>query len=354
MAKSRLEGGFIIPPTHFELVVADQCNISCRCCNHASPVVARWFADPHVVHRDFSVLAKYYHPRIVKVLGGEPLLNRELAEVIRAARKTGISEHFRLTTNGALLHKMEDAVMEVIDELEISVYPGVPRMSDILALARQKTLRFDKQLTVNEYDAFRATFTSVGTDDVDLVQKVYDACKIANVWGCHAVRDGYFYKCPQSIYIPQLVENIPGVDADRIRITDSEDFQAQLLAFVNSPNLLMCCTYCVGTVGRLQPHTLVPRGQWRINTQKPSEELIDYDWLERSLIKQDSFDDCKIPTVVDPAQDPRRSSWWRRVVRMVSRPASRAFAPHRQRGPVRQTAAETRRESTGAHHGEAD
>jgi hypothetical protein len=346
MPKSRLEGGFIIPPADFELIVADHCNTSCRSCNHASPLVARWSADPASLYRDSSVLAKYYRPRVVKILGGEPLLHRKLAEVIRAVRSTGISKHFRLITNGLLLHKMDDAVMELIDELEISVYPGVSRMTDVFPLAREKTLRFGKKLSINEYDVFRKTFTSIGTDDVHLVRKIYDACKLAHVWGCHGIRDGYFYKCPPSMYIPQLVKGIPGLDADRIRIADSDDFQARLLAFVNAPDPLACCTYCVGTVGRQEPHALVSRDQWRLETEKPSEELIDYDWLERSSIKQDLFDDCKITTKTDRAEHRRRKSWWRRLVRMASRRTNQAYAPRRRRAPKRQTAAQTRREAS--------
>jgi len=54
MPKSRLEGGFIIPPAHFELIVSDHCNMSFRSCHHASPLVAKWSADPDSVHRAAS------------------------------------------------------------------------------------------------------------------------------------------------------------------------------------------------------------------------------------------------------------------------------------------------------------
>jgi hypothetical protein len=70
VTRSRLEGGFIVPPTHLEFIVVDHCNISCRACNHASPALEKWFADPETVHRDLSILARYYRPRLVKVIGG--------------------------------------------------------------------------------------------------------------------------------------------------------------------------------------------------------------------------------------------------------------------------------------------
>jgi hypothetical protein len=248
---------------------------------------------------------------------------------------------------------MTDAVMDVIDELEISVYPGAKRINEILALAREKTLRFGKKLTVSEFDVFRSTFTTVGTNDKILVRMIYKTCKIANVWGVSAVRDGYFYKCPPSIYIPQLVENIPGVDDDRIKITDSDEFQTQLLAFINSSDSLNCCRYCLGTVGKQMPHAIVSKSQWMLDTQKPSEDLIDYDWLERSLIKQDSFDDCKILTEFDSKPALKRSRL-RRLMDSVSPQKIKASAPRRLCAPERQTAEEVRHEMMGAEDPEVD
>jgi cyclic pyranopterin phosphate synthase len=252
----------------------------------------------------------------VKVLGGEPLLHRRLADVIWAARSTGISDYFYLTTNGVLLHRMDDAVMEAIDELEISLYPGVEKPEDIVALAKEKSLRYGKKLTVNEYDQFRLTFATRGTTDPELVRKTYRACKMANVWGCHTVRDGYFYKCPQSMYIPTMVNAIPGVEADRIRLEDADDLQARLLAFVNSPDPLKCCTYCVGTSGKLESHAMVPRDQWKMDTDRSLSEVIDSRWLERSLAEDDPTDDCKILTDAEsvtrrkPAGAVRRFIGW--------------------------------------------
>ena len=45
--------------------------------------------------------------------------------------------------------------------------------------------------------------------------------------------------------------------------------------------------------------------------EKPSSELIDYDWLERSLIKQDEYDDCKIETRVGSSTVLEASTWTR-------------------------------------------
>ena len=224
------------------------------------------------------------------------MLHKHLDKVIRAARKSGISNYFSLTTNAVLLDKASDDVWEAIDEIEVSVYPGMGRamqdrvMSNI-TLAREKAAAIGKKITIYTYDQFRATFCLQGSTDQDLIAKVHAACKVANFWGCHAVRDGYFYKCPQSIYAPILTRK--EAETDRLTITDGDSFTSALYEFVNSPIPLSACAYCAGTVGRQEQLDQLPRAQWRDHLDKTLEEIVDYDWLERSLIIQDSKDDCK-------------------------------------------------------------
>lgn len=341
MGKSRLVNGMIIPPTHLELIVVDHCNITCRSCNHASPAMPSWFADPDTVHRDFSILAKYYRPARVKVLGGEPLMHKDLPAVVAAARASGISDHFALTTNGVLLHKASDAVWKAIDEVEISLYPNVAGAEKNLDLARAKARDFGKKLTIYQYEDFRGTFSLKGTDDPALIGKIYAACKIAHVWGCHVAREGHFYKCAQSIYTAMLTGR--SAPTDRVPIVDSAAFQAELLGFVNSPIPLSACAHCVGSVGIQEPHELSPRAQWKAHIDKTSEELVDYDWLERSLITQDEFDDCKISTRIKPLRIFSRFPWLYRLLSPLLPASLHLESLRRGKRRVRQSADEARR-----------
>lgn len=290
--KSQLVNGMVVPPTHLELIAVDHCNISCGSCNHASPAVPTWFADPKTVYKDFSILAKHYRPAFINVIGGEPLLHKNLDEVIRAARASGISNHFTLVTNGTLLHKTSDAVWEAIDEIQVSIYPGMDRTMENIVSSQEKALSLGKKMTIFKYDQFRETFSLKGTADLELIDKIYAACKVANFWGCHAVREGYFYKCPQSIYIPMITDTQP--DTDRLAIVDDDRFPLALFDFVNSVAPLAACAHCIGTTGILKAHEFLPLEQWRERIDKRSEEIVDYDWLARCLITQDKNDDCKI------------------------------------------------------------
>lgn len=326
--KSRLVNGLIVPPTHLELPAVDHCNLTCGACNHASPAMPAWFADPDAVYRDFSVLARHYRPTFIKVIGGEPLMHKNLPGLLEAVRAAGMRSRLVLVTNGVLLHRAPAAVLQAVDEIEVSVYPGVDGVEDNIRLARRRMKALGKRLNAFYYDQFRATFSLKGTADPVLIRKVYAACKIANYWGCHGVRDGYFYKCPQSMYAGRLAGGI--AESDRVAIAERPTLQAELLAFVNSPQPLAACAHCVGTVGIQAPHTLPARGQWRDAIDRPSEELIDYDWLEKSLVRFDDPDDCRVKLRIKKRGILNRWPWLRRLRGAPAGAAEMPIGPRRR------------------------
>ncbi len=290
--KSRIEGGVIVPPTGAELIVTDHCNISCENCNHGSPVIRKWLADPKTVQRDLTVLGKVYRPGFLEMIGGEPLLHPEILGVIEAARASGITDYLMMVTNGMFLDKMPDEIWAALDEVEVSRYAATSLSDTMLARARRKARRFGARLTVNDFADFRENFTSIPTEDDGLVRKIFDACKIANLWGCHGVYKSRVYKCPQSMYAPQLAN---GDFEDGLPIEESPGFRDSLLEFLNASEPLNSCRYCIGTVGRKRPHRVIARKEWLPAIARPAEEMVDYDLLEQSLVDMVPLDDCKVP-----------------------------------------------------------
>lgn len=274
---SQLCEGFIIPPNNLELPVTDHCNLTCQNCNHSSPAQPTWFADPDQVYRDLSRLARIYRPRRIKILGGEPLLHKNLVEVVRAARSANICQRFFLTTNGMLCDRISPELWEQLEEIEISRYPGCLGDS-IVERARDAAKEHGVIFTLNDYPQFKATLTARTNQDEQLVQQIYETCKVAHQWGCHMVRQGYFYKCPRSAYLPVLLGYERETDA--LKILDDPSFQARLLEYLNSPRPLRACANCLGTVGRSFPHHLAPRAEWRKSLDWSVTELLDPEMKE--------------------------------------------------------------------------
>lgn len=267
----------IVPPTVLEITVADHCNLTCRQCNHASPVMTKWVADPGEVARDLAILAKVYRPGLLKFIGGEPLLHPDLAGLIDAALGSGICDQVEVVTNGTLLSRMPESVWSRIDKLQISYYPAAGDYRHELAAAAVQARAHGVEMTVVGWTHFRETFSVIRNDDMALVERIYRACHLANVWGIHSLYRGRIYKCPQSIYVPRLAGHL---GQEGMAIRDAPGFQAELLAFLNSAEPLESCRNCVGTSGKAFPHAVLPRGEWRADLARPIAAMVDTGELE--------------------------------------------------------------------------
>lgn len=238
------------------------------------------------------MLGAVYRPAFVKLIGGEPLLHPKLVELATTVRNSGISDHLMLVTNGMLLDRMAPEMWDLIDELEISRYLGAGLDDAALARHEKTANRHGVRFKLNTYDDFRETFSAKPLQDPELVSKIFRACKIADVWGCHGLYRGRIYRCPQSMYALTLA----GKDAtEGLEITDEPAFKDDLLAFLTSKEPLKSCAHCVGTSGKARPHELIPRKAFSAELERPMEELIDYSLLETNLRQVVTLDDCKTP-----------------------------------------------------------
>jgi organic radical activating enzyme len=274
-----LRDGKVSNPEGLEINAVLHCNMRCTSCSHLSPLFRKEIVDPAELSRQLRVLAKYYHASFVKVLGGEPLLHPDLLDVIGAIRDSRVADTIQVCTNGTLLSRAPTALWEALDALEISVYPS--RMIDPEQIRHYQHLarQYDVELTVNYYQHFRVAYSEAGTDSAELIQGIYDTCKLVNVWLAHTMIDGWLYKCPQSALLPRQVASADWDNrVDGLEITDSVEFRDQLVEFLNRPTPLLACRNCLGSVGRIHPHAEVPRGAWRQTAR--TEDVLDREFLE--------------------------------------------------------------------------
>ena len=263
-------------------------NLSCRACSHLSPRAKKFFVDPDKVLNDLSILAKYYHPKHVSLMGGEPLLHPDLFGVVEAIRKSGISERIRIVTNGILLGQMPDLLWQSVDQVHISLYPGYRISVEELQVFQQRAREHGVDLELRYVDRFRESYTELGTTDARLVHRIYSTCQSAHICHCHTVCDGHFYRCSQSVFSPRLLQGSsePSAVCDGLKLAHSETFGDDLLNFLLVEKPLESCRYCLGTVGRRFPHMQESRRVSR--TPHSTEELVDWEYLEK-LEKADNL-----------------------------------------------------------------
>lgn len=279
----RLFNGKLRPPFSCSVVAVEHCNLTCRDCNHASPVVPADFAKPAKILPGLKNLAEVYRPRAINLIGGEPLLHPDLSGLISAVKSAGLGKYVSVTTNAQLLGRMPDSFWQEVNSLELSLYPGfeldATERSRLIAKAQHHHIR----LIAYKFDRFRVTFSLRGTRDPELAERIFRTCEMAHLWGCHTIAEGHFFKCAQSIYVPQ----IPGCAASHPETTDGISLAAgeglfdRLYRYLSSDKPLRACGFCLGTVGKTRPHRLVDPKSWPNEFDAPAEELIDFDRLDQ-------------------------------------------------------------------------
>lgn len=113
---------------YLEFHVADHCNLNCKYCTHYSPLVTQpVYTEYEHFAADLRQLKKHIIDiGIIRILGGEPLLNPELGKFIELAREVYPASIITVVTNGLLIDRLEPSLIEVMKNMaffHISFYP---------------------------------------------------------------------------------------------------------------------------------------------------------------------------------------------------------------------------------------
>jgi hypothetical protein len=189
---------------------------------------------------------------------------------------------------------MRDDFWAAVDEVEISVYPDREPSPEQMREIRAYATTHQVTLTISHYSHFRYSYSEQGTQDHELIRRIYSTCQIAHVWRCHTVFEGHFFKCPQSVFVPQVVGDLDRIWADGLRITDEPGFADRLLAYLHSSEPLRACTNCMGSVGKRMPHRQRTRRNFRELQEHRTEDLTDHRFLTLLEERPDSDDGCAV------------------------------------------------------------
>jgi organic radical activating enzyme len=240
-----------------EYNLVEHCNLRCAACDHSSPLLPSKFADVAELRRDLRVLSEVLHLQELKLLGGEPLLHPKLLDCVQSARASDIADRITLVTNGLLLHRCDPAVLDLIDVLWISLYPGVKLPIGLDELTKRAVVH-DFELSLREIDTFRVTTINTRNRDDKLVRRIFDSCALAHGWSCHTIYEGAYFKCsPAPFLSPRLAlkgVNVQNRDSDGVRIHGNPHLREELETYLSTEEPLEACYFCLGSSGKSMPH----------------------------------------------------------------------------------------------------
>ena len=231
---------------HVETHINDYCNLNCKACNNFAPFVKdKLCANYDSFSRDIEMLASKYRMGRLYLLGGEPLLEAELAlKFIKKSREILKDTEIRLLTNGTLICRMTERFWNCVKENNVVIFVTVyPPMKDKLDAIEDILVRKGVKYVIGK--------------DADLFMKKITAKPLENAIhnnhmcgsaGCHFFQNGVLTKCPTVElidYMNRTTEN--DYRKDRLKIDELKGNWEEVEKIIAPVSL---CTYCA--VGRAE------------------------------------------------------------------------------------------------------
>ena len=141
-----------------ETYLANGCNLKCHMCSHFSPKRKGITATDNLKLWMDTWKVKLL-PRTVALLGGEPLLNKDIAEIVRHVKKSWVNTQIEIVTNGILLRNLSDLDFDAIKEVNayfvISQHTSeaelVKKIIEGIKRLEAKKIRFDVRPSIREW-----------------------------------------------------------------------------------------------------------------------------------------------------------------------------------------------------------
>ncbi|MBR1397966.1 MAG: GTP 3',8-cyclase MoaA [Selenomonadaceae bacterium] len=162
---------------YVRISVTDRCNLRCRYCmpEHGVFKLAHedilTFEEILTVVKIFAALGI----RKIRLTGGEPLLRRNIVELVRNIKSVDGIEKVAITTNGVLLDKMVDALIEAgldsinlsLDTLNKKIFNQITRrpMFEAVVSSLHKIIAANCEVKIN-------CVPIVGLNDADIIELV--------------------------------------------------------------------------------------------------------------------------------------------------------------------------------------
>jgi len=226
---------------YLEFHLTDHCNLNCKGCAHFSPVADDWYADIDLFIKDLDRLGELFRNiRVMRLMGGEPLLHDKVIDFIEAARRRFPRSNIRLVTNGSLLDKMDQDFWRSCRrhniDLDITVYPPVSRkLRTIYSLG----LRNRVIISVRRIAYFIAVMNFRGDSDP---RRAFNTCR--KLYYCPYLKDGKLYVCALAELVKYMNDkfNLSIPTGHHLDIHRSGVTGHQILNYLEKP--IPTCRFC--------------------------------------------------------------------------------------------------------------
>lgn len=192
---------------YIETHLIDGCNLNCRSCGHFASLFSKDEVYPlDEFHRDMRRLSHTIDLAILRMMGGEPFLLKNLDEYVKIARRYFPRSILLLVSNGLLIPSTDPKIFRAIREnnivIDVTEYPPTTKIKD--QIARTLTENQVKFLFGGKVEEFRASFLRD-----KLLFNPFESMKNCSSRYCFFLRHGKMYKCPSDALNYKFAQRFP-------------------------------------------------------------------------------------------------------------------------------------------------
>ena len=107
---------------NLEIHLSESCNLNCSACCHFAQIAEEEYLSPQEHEKNLSSIdnnvLNYFS--VINLLGGEPLKNKDIIEIMRITRKY-YTKDIKIITNGLLIRDMPEDFFEACIENDIEI-----------------------------------------------------------------------------------------------------------------------------------------------------------------------------------------------------------------------------------------
>ncbi len=227
-----------------KFLLARHCNLNCSCCSHFAPLFKQeQFLSFEKFKQDLDRMKSLFKEiRYISLLGGEPLLNKDLIKIIKYARQEFPYSQMDLISNGILLPKIDKELINTIKEARVYfLISRYPKIDKFVKEEAEKLLQQGLRVKYQEYniESFNKRYNIKGNSNP---WEMFNNC---NSRICHTLVDDRFSNC----YYPTTAEaankyfnlKLP-CKKSSINIYNKSINAKKILNFLSKPTLM--CKYC--------------------------------------------------------------------------------------------------------------
>ncbi len=244
------------------ILLSDHCNLNCASCTNYAPLANKKFTPFEVIEKDIKKLSELAQNKVARIdlMGGEPLLNPEIVEIMWVSRKYFPSTNIAIETNGILLKSMPEEFWQTVKEtgiiVRISLYNGINSVDEIKNFAKEKGADFRQNCTVDDWCCQNEHKIVIETNGGCLDWKYYPLdlsgkqdlnynFENCEQHCCCCLHEGFFYPCTRIANIKHFNkyfnEELSICEKDRINIHENCTAEC-IFEFLKNP--VPFCKYC--------------------------------------------------------------------------------------------------------------